>query len=231
MLNLIERLQRPMPTASSLELTDRCLPAPTPTKLPTNDSLVLKGRKPSLTARQEADVAAIEMHQQRLLADAIKADAPIMEALKNWGSLPEAQKLGVLRRIAALEGQAFGFTPAPMTLDRKAKKGDYGAYDGETRKIELGAWGLKDKDPRDLVDTVIHEQLHALQHQRYTAMAAGAIAKSNPQNAQARVWLYNNNHYHEYDKGPKAYRQQPLEAHAWDGAGAITDRIFGKKQP
>ena len=40
---------------------------------------------------------------------------------------------------------------------------------------------------------------------------------------------YNNNHYHEYDKGPKAYRKQPLEAHAWDGAGAITTLVFGPK--
>ena len=175
MLSLNDRLQRPLPTAGSLELTDRCMPAPATTPLPKGDSLVLKGRKPSLTARQQADIGAIEAHQQRLLAEAIKGDAAIMAGLQAWGSLPEARKLDVLRRIAALEGQAFGFTPAPMTLDRKAKQGDYGAYDSETRKIELGAWGLKDKDPRDLVDTVIHEQLHALQHQRYTAMAGGRL--------------------------------------------------------
>jgi hypothetical protein len=151
----------------------------------------------------------------------------IVAALGAWGSQTEAQKLDVLRRVAALEGQAFHFTPAPMTLDRKAEQGDYGAYDSETRKIELGAWGFRDQNPRDLLDTVIHEQLHALQHQRYTAMHAGRINPHNPQHAQAREWLYNNDHYHAFENGAKAYRHQPLEAHAWDGAGAVMEALFG----
>ncbi|MDB5100076.1 MAG: hypothetical protein JWM80_4497 [Cyanobacteria bacterium RYN_339] len=227
---VLQRVQsRPVVLSDTLELSDRCMLAPATTPLPVNDDLKLKGDKPKLTDKQRLDLTSLEANQQRMVVGEIKADATIMAALQDWGSRTEAQKLAVLRRIAALEGQVYHFTPAPMTLDRTMAKGDYGAYDGDARTITLGAWGLADREPRELVDTVIHEQLHALQHQRYTAMKAGKIAPHNPLNAQAREWLYNSNHYHAFEQGPKAYRQQPVEAHAWDGAGAIVDAIFGAK--
>jgi len=204
--------------------------APVTSALPKNDDLKWHGKQPHLTAHEKKDIAALEARQQKLLASMIKDDPQIMGALHTWKHQSKDQKLAVLRRIAALEGQVFHFTPAPMTLDPKKQKGDYGAYDGDARKIELGSWGLKDPNPRELVDTVVHEQLHALQHQRYTAWAAGRLERHNPQAAQAQTWLYNNVHYHEFEKGPKAYREQPVEAHAWNGAAAITDALFGPKK-
>jgi hypothetical protein len=164
--------------------------------------------------------------RREALVDRLKNDAALSGALQRWGSLTPDQRLSALRQVTAHMGEVYRFTPAPMR-PVKLPDDESGAYDDATRRIELATRELASKDPRAIVDTVIHEQLHAYQHQKVLQRRQGQLPGGSSLRRQAMVWGHNDDRYIPADRDETAYRKQPLEAHAYANAEAVVRAWLG----
>ncbi|MEB3198430.1 MAG: hypothetical protein VKP62_14615, partial [Candidatus Sericytochromatia bacterium] len=79
---------------------------------------------------------------------------------------------------------------------------------------------------RAVVDSVLHEQLHAYQHQKIVQGQQGALPPGSPLRELAPAWGYNMDHYVSATADSKAYAGQPLERHAFSNAARITQGLF-----
>lgn len=94
-----------------------------------------------------------------------------------------------------------------------------GYYDPITNKIYVNADLLKSPDgSKQLVNTVAHEGIHAYQQ----ACVNGDAFHSNP--AEVAIWRENINNYRSADiYGYEIYRNQPIEAMAFDKGDLVAD--------
>jgi hypothetical protein len=164
--------------------------------------------------------------RREALVDRLKNDAALSGALQRWGALTPDQRLSALRQVASHMGEVYRFTPAPMR-PVKLPADESGAYDDVRRRVELSTRELASKDPRDILDTVIHEQLHAYQHQKVLQRRQGQLPEGSALRRQAMVWGHNDDRYIPADRDETAYRKQPVEAHAYANAEAIVRGLLG----
>ncbi len=86
-----------------------------------------------------------------------------------------------------------------------------GAFNPITKEINLNANLLKDSDPQQVMETIMHESRHAFQD----------YAINNPERVSVddetiKVWEYNFTHYIKPEYDFEAYVNQPVEADAND---------------
>lgn len=84
-----------------------------------------------------------------------------------------------------------------------------GAFNPLTKRIDLNADLLRDADPRQVMETVMHESRHAFQD----------FAINNPEKVSVdrdtiKTWKYNFDHYIRPEFDYEAYYYQPVEADA-----------------
>lgn len=99
----------------------------------------------------------------------------------------------------------FSFVPLPFSME--------GGYDPSTNKIELNMNALENPDCSGIFNTILHEARHAFQHK----------AVSNPDsvsvdNNTIDTWRQNFENYISPWLDYEAYREQPVEADAFDYA-------------
>ena len=101
----------------------------------------------------------------------------------------------------------------------KMKPYNYGAFDPETKEIELNVDLLRDKDPRQVMETIMHETRHA-----YQDFAINHPDKVSVDQKTIQEWKYNFDHYIPGELDFEAYFNQPVEADANDFA----ERMYEK---
>ncbi len=158
------------------------------------------------------------------LIKGIRADAALQSAFQNWESLPADAKLAAGNRIAAMEGQIYGFQPAPIQIDAFLKKPSYGYYHPTEDKVHVSPDTLADL--REFVNTVTHEQAHAYQWEKGVDAKKGKLDASDPLYNTAISWYENFFDYAQPAAGYEAYRTQPIEAHAFATGDGVAAGIF-----
>jgi uncharacterized membrane-anchored protein YhcB (DUF1043 family) len=163
----------------------------------------------------ENDVDTTE--QQEL--QAIESLSEIEELNSNtWSELNESERLETAQEIETTMAEIQGRPPMEVQLDENLELCGY--YDGQ--RIHVSDWSLSNNDPKELVDTIIHEGRHAYQH--YAVQNPGF----HPNENEVATWVENFSDYTEFKDDPEEYRNQPVEADAWDYGNAIADGLYEK---
>ncbi|MNS14367.1 1,6-anhydro-N-acetylmuramyl-L-alanine amidase AmpD [compost metagenome] len=104
---------------------------------------------------------------------AILNDAEIQQAFKDWPRLSTEQKLKIGAKISDIQGQAMGFTPAPLSRDPNlAKAGQTGTYGLWSSRNGIGISDAALASPAMFLNTVVHEQAHKMNWQEGKAPSA-----------------------------------------------------------
>jgi hypothetical protein len=111
--------------------------------------------------------------------------------------------------------------PPPSIEPYAASPGDYGAYQPDTHEIGIGDWSLeKDDGVEEVVNSLAHEDRHA--YQNWAIEHPGF----HPDPAEVEAWRQNCEDYVTVDQDPVLYREQPIEADAWDYGDRIAARLY-----
>ena len=86
-----------------------------------------------------------------------------------------------------------------------------GAFNPETKQIDLNADLLKDSDAEQVMETIMHESRHA-----YQDFAVNHPEQVSVDTATIKTWEYNFAHYIKPEFDFEAYVNQPVEADAND---------------
>jgi hypothetical protein len=165
-----------------------------------------------------------DLRNRAALVVAIRQDEGLQAALANWDQLPDSMRLEAGKRISALQGAVYGYTPAGVQLDPSLTAPANGYYDPGSGKLSVSRDVLA--NPREFVNTVTHEQAHAYQWEKGKAAKQGRMDTSDPLYATARAWYDNYFNYQEPSYGYQAYRQQPIEEHAFATGDAVAAGVF-----
>ncbi len=141
-----------------------------------------------------------------------------------WEGLNEDERLAALQevedRMAATQGR-----PSAEVVEYEAGPGNFGHYDPETNQIGVGSYSLENDDVNTVTDTVIHEGRHAYQHY------AVEHPEVHPKPEEVQAWRDNmpeyGGTYITFDEDPEDYREQPVEADAWEYGNRISRRLYG----
>lgn len=155
---------------------------------------------------------------------ALRADPGVQAALQNWNQLSESDRMQAAQRMSAIMGEVYGFTPFNVGIDRSLQgTSTQGYFSPSQNKIAISPSLLQ--NPREFVNTVIHEQAHAYQHEKAQAASRGTMSPNDPLYQTARTWGQN---FANYVSGGnyQAYRSQPIEAHAFATGEAISAGVF-----
>lgn len=96
---------------------------------------------------------------------------------------------------------------------------DLGAFNPETKHIDLNARLLSDSDPYEVMTTIMHESRHAFQD-----FAINHPDRVNVDDNTIAQWSYNFAHYINPEFDFEAYLNQPIEADANNFADMIYDK-------
>jgi len=185
----------------------------------------LVGPLPALPERPTSDNwQQNDLRNRAALIVGIRGDAALQAAFADWDRLPNDLRLEAGKRISALEGAAYGFEPAALKLDSGLSKPDYGYYHPTEDAVHLSADTLSDL--KEFVNTVTHEQAHAYQWEKAEDAKKGRMPSSDPLYATAMAWHANYFNYVQPHQGYQAYRNQPIEAHAFAVGDAVSAGVF-----
>jgi hypothetical protein len=163
-------------------------------------------------------------------AEAIKAirqDPALQAALANWNALSNDVRLQAGQRMSAIMGKVYGFKPFDVEIDPSLRPPTQGYFSPGTNQLALSPSILS--NPQEFVNTVTHEQAHAYQHEKARDASSGRLPASDPLYATARAWGQNFSNYATPDyNGYQAYRNQPIEAHAFATGNAISAGVFAR---
>lgn len=180
---------------------------------------------PALPERpQSQDWKQNDLSNRASLIMGIRGDAGLQAAFANWDALPNELRLEAGKRIAALEGAAYGFEPAAIQLDTSLRKPSYGYYHPGENQVHLSPDTLANL--KEFVNTVTHEQAHAYQWEKAVDAKKGRMSADDPLYATAMAWHANYFNYTDPSYGYQAYRTQPIEAHAFATGDAVVAGVF-----
>jgi len=167
-----------------------------------------------------------DLRNRAALIVSIRQDPGLQAALANWDQLPDSMRLEAGKRISSLQGAIYGFTPAGIQLDVSLRPPSNGYYDPGSNQLHVSQGVLA--DPQNFVNTVTHEQAHAYQWEKGAAAKQGRMAETDPLYATALTWHDNYFNYQDPANSYQAYRQQPIEVHAFATGDAVAAGVFGK---
>ena len=148
--------------------------------------------------------------------------------MEHWNSLTDSEKIETLNQLEGNLAELQGRNPVEIQVknmdsfwDTLKGRTRYGYYDPNTGEIYINSSLLN--SPEKLpgaIDTVIHEGIHAYQHQCIN----GEVEHYNPQ--QVVDWAENFRNYKSAALyGMEVYLNQPVEVFARINAGKITDLL------
>lgn len=154
------------------------------------------------------------------LARALAAEPRIEAAWRVWRPGDEAANLNVLHevfeRTSRLMGEIYRFHPAPLGYDPAMDASAVGEYSHVHRRVMLSRRLLHDP-VTELFATVVHEQIHKLQHEMTLRLDfPSPWPLSLEERALAYYWIRERpKQVVGYSRSP-AYRDLGVEAHAFD---------------
>ena len=177
---------------------------------------------------------------KRQLAEEAAREPALKAAYARWRQGDDARNLALFYptfdRLSALMGLIYGFRPARLG-QCPDMHGNYGAYD--YRGAVHVAERILDLPIADVVDTIVHEQLHCLQHHMTEGLGAHGRRRMTADEVRlARYWLEEEPRaqafYARANSGRPlspdehlAYRQLGKEYHAYDTAEYVARRLAG----
>lgn len=114
------------------------------------------------------------------------------------------------KRISNMMGidTEFNFVPLPYSTE--------GGYNPSTKTIDLSMKSLENPDCTSLLNTILHELRHAFQHRAILYPESVSTDK-----IQIDAWRFNFDNYISPSLDYEAYRNQPIEADAFDYADKL----------
>lgn len=143
-----------------------------------------------------------------------------------WEGLGENERLSTLQNI---ENQMAGIQErdnVPVIADANLADNEFGGYNGSEIRINQNHL-MGDQPADEMVDTIVHEGRHA--YQDYAVNNPGVI-KDNEVVNQFEENMQPGNYLTANEYGQSAYKNQPIEADAFNYAGQIRDGIYGEKE-
>lgn len=169
------------------------------------------------------------------LARAAAHEPALFDAFRRWRPGEREANLGLLHpvydRLSALMGDIYGFRPARLGHGSDMR-GNLGLYDHQgvvriAEQLLLGPVG-------EVFDTIVHEQVHCLQHALSEALAEPARRALSPMEARlAAYWLCEEPRAQAFYGRAitaellPAYRRLGKEYHAFDTAEYVTHFVLG----
>lgn len=191
-----------------------------------------------------------DARQRDRLAQALATDGLVMRGLRAWPQLSPSARAEWLERVGEIEGEIYGFTPAPISFFSQPTHRDgagdkvvqYGNYSRETGHIHLNTHDDAEygRNGWQVLTVLIHEQAHAWQLELARAYEDDELAATDPLYAQARLFSINwqpadrlsgrfnrltEGGYADYRSHPDAYPAQPLERHAAELSDSVIRKL------
>jgi hypothetical protein len=169
------------------------------------------------------DTDGSRMHQQNA-ADALRAQFGGFpaEALLN-ASPGEREEIAARMHVAV--ARALGIEECVVIA--RPLGGDCGTYSFRTQILSLDSFELEKQpmtrlEAMEIVDTILHETYHALQHRAIVHPSRYGVLKSD-----AAVWRINFEHYVTPKENHMRYLVQPVEVSARCFAAQVLRQFYG----
>lgn len=185
----------------------------------------LAGPLPALPERAVAETwqQADQANRTALIA-ALRGDEAVSNGLAAWQQLPQGLKLQLGERISAIQAEAYGFRPVTLRIEAGPYRGGFHPANGG--EVTIGPKALVSAS--EFLNTVVHEQTHAMQWEKGEALVRGRLDSADPYGAVAAGWLDNFYDYASPSAGYKVYRSQPIEAHAFATGDAVAAAVMAR---
>ena len=180
---------------------------------------------------------AADRKRRAAMTDAIKNDATLQKASKNWSSMTIDQRKEALQKTADIQADIYGIPKTSIEFYDKAPYKDRdgkdlfegGYYNHSDGNLHLNTsdkaepFGCGFQSFEAVMVTVTHENAHRYQQTIADNFEAGKIPKSDSTYEQARTFSLNDKYYvnEPYD----TYVNQPMEQHSRD-TGSAAARAF-----
>lgn len=145
----------------------------------------------------------------------------VVESLRNASN---KQRVDMIEDFAKELAVAYGLD---VEIDIILSNELCGAYQPSNKKLMFNIVTLMNAEAdefeynaRDIIDTIIHELRHAVQHK--------AVAEPgfwNVDEERRRIWAENINNYISYQVDVRGYAHQPIEADSVTFAGAVMSEV------
>lgn len=163
---------------------------------------------------------------------------------KSWKQLDEYGRRAVLNAAGHEVADVYSQPAPPLHIEDMhdpALRGTYGdgfrsGVDGEPEgsdyRISMNSQGLMPDegvlgdDPRQALQTYLHEFRHAYQHEQIARFEKPQFQNLVDNSERAEEWSRNVKSYQNPDVDYESYFNQPLESDARDFADQITDQLF-----
>lgn len=159
------------------------------------------------------------------LIQTLRQDEAVIKGLRAWPRLPQDLRMQLGERISAIQGGIYGFHPRPLGLEDGPYRGGFQA--GSNQPITFGPKSMV--SAAEFLNTLVHEQTHAMQWEKGDAASRKKLDPADPYTAIANTWYDNFFDYHTPSKGVRAYREQPVEKHAYATGDAVAEGVLRKQ--
>jgi len=154
-----------------------------------------------------------------------------------WEKMSKEERLGVISNIYDDLASKYGLEKVPINVEDLPDKKIWfftwsdskGQYRGDQIQIDID--NLLSNDGRDLLDTVVHEIRHQIQHLSAILFRENGDTATLPSGVsleQARLWSENfkTENYIEPQDDYQGYRDQPIEQDARNFAGGYIEEYI-----
>ena len=168
-----------------------------------------------------------DLARRAALIQALQADEAVTRALASWKQMPQDLKLKLGERISAVQAAVYGFRAVPLRVEPGPYRGGFHPANGG--EITIGPKSLV--SAAEFLNTVVHEQTHAMQWEKGLAASRRQLDAADPYAAVATRWHDNFFDYAPPSAGYRAYREQPVEAHAFATGDAVAAAVMRERPP
>lgn len=213
----------PPPAVKSALAGDRLGLSPQLRQLESLKLLLESPLPPAPPLPKNADWSTLDRAGRTALIQTLRQDEAVMTGLRTWQKLPQDMRLQLGARISAIQGQSYGFQPRALSFEDGPYRGGFQAGKGP---ITIGPKSMVSAS--EFLNTVVHEQTHALQWEKGDALSRKKLPPGDPYAAMAMTWYDNFFDYHVPSKGVRAYRDQPVERHAFATGDEVSKAVLPK---
>ena len=188
-----------------------------------------------------------DANRQKLI-EKMKLDPDFKKARDNWATMPESERVAVLKKAADYQAEVYGIGKtdveaySPKNPDgtlRRQRMGEYSDADG---KLKVSREAMQDKGFDTVIDTVVHENAH--RHQAALVKKLNTkppgLKPGDPEYDQAMTFKLNDTQHGYYvqpkinstdaatpDRGDE-YFTQPQESHSRRTGEGVAAAGIGK---
>lgn len=175
-------------------------------------------------AATATDWKSRDQANRQALIKTLRADPGVMAGLAAWKKLPQDLQLKLGDRVSAIQASIYGFKPASLRFEDGPYRGNFNPGNGGT--ITIGPKSMV--SAREFLNTVVHEQAHALQWEKGNLVVTKKLDPKDPYADIAPTWIDNFYDYTPPSEGYRAYRDQPTEAHAFATGDQVSAAVMSK---